>query len=109
MGGADRGRPRRRPHAAVGERGKTIGRAAATGLPECGERFRHAAPAAEQRTGRGRGDPRPAPPDHRAERQPGKKARSTAVTTCSATAILVAALSPARQTTRNSQQRPPFP
>ncbi len=43
-----------------------IDRAAATGLPGCDERVRDAAPAADERPGQGRGDPRPAPPDHRA-------------------------------------------
>ena len=46
--------------------GDRFDRAAATGLPGCGERFLNAAPAADDRSGQGRGDPRSAPPDHRA-------------------------------------------
>lgn len=41
-----------------------IDHAASTGLPGHGERVRHAAPATDERSREGRGDPRPAPSDH---------------------------------------------
>ncbi|WP_375232027.1 transposase [Streptomyces sp. NWU339] len=48
--------------AAVDQRGMMTNRAAATGLPGQGERIRPAAPAVDERSGQGHGDPRPAPP-----------------------------------------------
>lgn len=52
--------------AAGDRRGMMIDRAAATGLPRHDERIRHAASAADERPGQGRGNPGVAPSDHSA-------------------------------------------
>ncbi len=52
------------PGMALGRPGMMAGCAAATGLPDRDEHLRDAAPAAVERPGQGRGDPRAAPSDH---------------------------------------------